>query len=230
MMSKSAFCLPLILCCTLSGASVEIDYSCANPFGTTNCRGSVGIGGFGSNQISAFAFVETSNQIETTSLIGPPGFVAVSARATVITLGESRPGVLRILESVADGAANGTAAGGSLRVGPYECRGQDPLGCSLNYGGPRWLPFVLGVPFEVGLSAYAVSLGDGTFVSGGGAFAFLKVEFYEIRQGCEDCLIAGAPVSVFDRDEVPEPNTLLVVSAGIALLFWRARRRRQSKD
>ena len=151
------------------------------------------IDGFGTTVITGSAFAEY------------PSPLSVSASATAIT-GESGPGFL-----VISGGGGGEFGGGSASIGPYSwnCNDSGCLASGFTFG--NLLPFTLGVPFQLDISAFASVLGSG---SGGANFTFSVFEAVNLGP----YTVKGASVTITDPPDVPEPATILLASGGLALL------------
>src|SRR5207244_1514162 len=146
-----------------------------------------GIAGLGSNNVSASAmalyFGGSCFQCP-----ADPFSISADASATVTTLGPVRAGFIEIF-----GFGSGEFGNGSGSVGGYS------FSCSLactpgNYLDGTPMPFTLGVPFEVNVSAFA------SFPNSGGSgqinFNFILFESVKPFEGFGP--IPGGSVTVFD--------------------------------
>jgi len=154
------------------------------------------IDGFGTDVITGSAFAQA------------PSPLSVSASFTAITA-ESGPGFLIIDKTLSGGG--GEFGGGSAVIGPYSWSCND-FGCitsGFHFGD--LLPFTLGVPFQVSISAFASPLGDG---SGAAYFAFSVFEAIDLGP----FVIKGSSVTITDPPAVPEPATMLLLGSGLVVL------------
>jgi hypothetical protein len=154
---------------------------------------------------------------------GPPdpSSISASAIANATTLGPVRSGFIEIT-----GSGSGESGVGSGSVGGYS------FGCSFSCspandlnGTP--LPFTLGVPFQIDVSAFASAFGEG---SGNISFQFSVFESILIPGFAP---LPGASVAVFDPPDVPEPATFAPLGVGllslVAIQFARRGRRRREQ-
>lgn len=159
---------------------------------------------FGATAVTGTA---TASYFGDTSL--DPGFLLASAHATAITLGPVRNGFIEIT----GGGGGESGGGGNVSIGGYSfacgSSGCSPAG---NFSGAD-LPFTLGVPFSVDISAAASSLGDGS-----GHINFQFSVFESIDLGFPFQPFKGASVSVSDPVDTPEPVAILLSGGGLALL------------
>jgi|SRR5579872_3065437 len=154
------------------------------------------IDGFGTTVITGSAFAEY------------PSPLSVDASNTAIASG-SGPGFL-----VINGGGGAEFGGGSASIGPYSWSCND-LGCTTSgftFGNP--LPFTLGVPFQVDISAFAFAQG-----SGSGTANFTFSAFEPVTLG--PFTFPGASVTIIDPPSVPEPATILLLGGGLALTVMR---------
>jgi len=143
-----------------------------------------------------------------------PGPLSAGTSATAITA-ESGPGFLIIT-----GGGGGEFGGGSASIGPYSWNCNDSGCITSGFTFGDLLPFTLGVPFQVDVSAYASPLG-----SGSGTANFTFSVFDEFNLG--PYTLKGASVTINDPPDVPEPATILLSSGGLALLAVTRRVRRR---
>ena len=137
-----------------------------------------------------------------------PSSISASASDISMTLGPVRPGFIQI-----DGGGGGEFGGGNVTIGAYSFN-CDSSGCSTpGYTFGDLLPFTLGVPFQVDISAFADSFGTG---SGNSYFDFSVFESVDL--GFPSTPFAGASVLVYDPPAVPEPATILLCAGGLAFL------------
>ena len=144
-----------------------------------------------------------------------PDSISASAEGTFMTSG---PVVQGFLEVTGIGGANEPGYA-DISIGSYnfEC---GTLGCILPMSGLP-LPFTLGVPFEISVSASAGYVNSETAEAGAGdvSFDFSLFESYAPYPGA--AATVGAEVETFEVTAtpatVPEPATLLPVCLG---LLW----------
>jgi hypothetical protein len=151
------------------------------------------IDGFGTTVITGNAFAEY------------PSPLSVNVSDTAIASG-SGLGFL-----VINGGGGGEFGGGSASIGPYSwtCNASGCITSGFTFGNT--LPFTLGVPFQVDISASASSLGGG---SGTANFTFSAFEAVILG----NYAIPGESVTITDPPVVPEPATILLLGGGLVLL------------
>ena len=137
-----------------------------------------------------------------------PSSISASATATSITLGPVRPGFIEI-----QGWGTGEYGGGNVTIGGYSFSCSDSGCAPQGYINQADLPFTLGVPFQINVSAFANSLNDG---SGNINFEFSLFESVDLGFGYAP--FAGESVLVYDPPAVPEPATILLCAGGLTLL------------
>lgn len=143
-----------------------------------------------------------------------PGFISASAEVTGSTLGLERPGFIEI-----SGNGAGAYGVGKGSVGSYDflCGEVCPLGGSVT------MPFTLGVPFTIDVSADAMILGI-TEGFGGIDFQFSLFESVVAFSGAP--AVPGASVTIYDpSSSVPEPATFAAVALGLILITASSRRK-----
>jgi hypothetical protein len=129
-----------------------------------------------------------------------PNFITASADATGITLGPVRTGFIEMT-----GIGAGVYGAGRVSIGNYSYLCGEV--CAIPEG--VWMPFTLGVPFNIDVSADAMILGP---VYGAGDIS-LQFSLFETT---------GASVVVYEAAAVPEPATLMAVGLGLFGLATRA--------
>ena len=187
--------LALLLIAALPAFSSTITNATLTGFETTTVSGSA----------IAFYFGNTSLD---------PNSIFASAHATGLTLGPVRSGFIEIT-----GSGFGEFGGGNGSIGGYS------FGCTAacspsNYLNGTPLPFTLGVPFQIDVSAFASSLGTG---SGNISFQF---SLFESASFPGFAAFPGEKVVIYDPPEAPEPATLMSVGLGLFSLATVYRRRR----
>lgn len=143
-------------------------------------------------------------------------FISASANAIGLTLGPVRDGFIAI--TAQGGANSGGASHGTVGSYTFGCT---DFGCSPanDFNGTKtWLPFTLGVPFQISVSAGASSIGWG---SGDILFSFSVAESVTPIPGYG--AYPGEAVTIYDPPAVPEPPTTLLCAGGLALLAARRR-------
>jgi hypothetical protein len=168
------------------------------------------ISGFGAYTVSATAQAYYYPGIGT-----DPGSIFTSAEATGLTLGPVRNGFIEMT-----GNGDGSYGNGHGSVGAYT------FGCSETcwgmYAVP--MPFTLGTPFAIDVSAFAEILGQ-TEGFGGIDFQFSLFESVTPLQGGQ--AFPGASVIIYDPPAAlsPEPATLAMVGFSLfGLAVWGRRR------
>jgi hypothetical protein len=151
-----------------------------------------------------------------------PSFISASADVTGLTLGPVRAGFIQITGNGAGAYGIGKGSVGSYNFGCGEV-------CPL--GGPIAMPFTLGVPFAIDVSADAMILGM-TKGFGGIDFQFSLFESVVAFAGAQ--AVPGASVMIYDpSSSVPEPATYTGVGLGLLGLAARdalnASRNRKSR-
>jgi PEP-CTERM motif len=160
------------------------------------------IGGFDTTTISGSA-----NAYYIICGISPcadPNFISASASAIATTLGPVRNGFIQF-----SGNGGGEFGSGSFSVGGYSF--QCGEFCPINQNP---LPFTLGVPFEVNVSANAHVLGG---IGGSGVISFQFSVFESILIPGFSA-VPGSKIVVFDPPSVPEPATFIAVGLGLLSL------------
>jgi hypothetical protein len=162
------------------------------------------ISGFSTTEVSASAMAYY-NPCGIPSFCGSdPTFLSASADVTGLTLGAERSGFLEI-------SGNGAGAYGTGRgsVGGYSflCGEVCPL------GAPIVMPFTLGVPFAIDVSADAMILG---ITEGFGVIDFQFSLFESVVAFAGAQPVPGAGVIIYDpSSSVPEPATFAAVALGL---------------
>jgi len=159
------------------------------------------IDGFGTTVITGSAFAEY------------PSPLSVNTSNTAITDG-SGLGFLII-----NGGGGGESGGGSASIGPYSWNCTDSGCITSGFTFGKALPFTLGIPFQVDISASAFAVESGT---GTANFTFSAYE--AVIQGSN--AFPGESVTITDPPSVPEPATILLFGGGLALLAVTRRIRR----
>ena len=171
------------------------------------------IDGFDTTVVTGIA---TASYFGDTSL--DPSSISVSTLASAITLGPVRPGFIEIL-----GSGTSESGGGTVTIGGYSFNCSD-FGCAPQSDIHQAdLPFTLGVPFQVNISAFANSLNDGSSIIN---FKFSLFESVDL--GFPFAPFKGESVLVYDPPAVPEPTTVFLCAGGLALLAVGRRIRRRS--
>lgn len=149
-------------------------------------------------------------------------FITASANATGLTLGPVRDGFIQ-LTALGTVESGGTAHG---TVGTYNfgCTASGCLPIDDFNNSKKWLPFTLGVPFQIDVSADASSIGSGSATI---AFSFSLAESVTPIPGYGT--YPGEAVTIYDPPAVPEPATMLLLAGGLALLpagrrIWNVRK------
>jgi hypothetical protein len=141
---------------------------------------------------------------------GDPYFISDSADAFAMTLGPVRSGYI-----VMTGIGSGEYGAGRVSVGNYSYLCGEV--CAIPNG--VWMPFTLGVPFDIDVSADAMILGP---VYGAGDIS-LQFSLFEST---------GASVVVYDAAvaAVPEPAMFMAVGLGLIFiwLFYGSRLRKKA--
>jgi hypothetical protein len=172
----------------------------APAFGTviTNAQ----ISGVGTDVVSASAQAFYLGGLGT-----DPGLISASTQVTGSTFGPVRPGFIQISGNGAGAYGAGTGSIGSYN---FLCGEVCPL------GAPVMMPFTLGVPFQIDVSADAMILGM-TQGFGGIDFQFSLFESLVVFTGAQP--ITGARVLIEDPSTaVPEPATVAAVALGLGFL------------
>ena len=144
-----------------------------------------------------------------------PFSISADASASLTTLGPVRAGFIEIF-----GFGGGEFGSGSGSVGGYS------FGCSFacspgNYLNGTPLPFTLGVPFQVNVSAIAGFPASG----GNGRMDFNFLLFESLEPSLEGFHTQpGVSVTVFEVSDLPEPATFAPVAMGLLGLIWAKRR------
>jgi hypothetical protein len=128
---------------------------------------------------------------------GDPYFISDSADVFAMTLGPVRSGYI-----VMTGNGSGEYGAGRVSVGNYSylCGEVCPIPNGV------WMPFTLGVPFDIDVSADAMILGP---VYGAGDIS-VQFSLFETT---------GASVVVYDAAAVPEPSMFTAVGWGLLLMM-----------
>jgi hypothetical protein len=135
-----------------------------------------------------------------------PSPLSVNASVTAIAAA-SGPGFI-----VISGGGGGEFGGGSASIGPYSWNCNDSGCVTSGFHFGDLLPFTLGVPFQVNISAFGSPVGNG---SGTANFTFSAFEAINLGP----FTIKGSSVSVTATDpQVPEPATVLLFCSGLTLL------------
>ena len=127
---------------------------------------------------------------------GDPNFLFASADVLAITLGPVRSGYIEMT-----GNGSGEYGAGRVSVGNYSylCGEVCPVPNGV------WMPFTLGVPFDIDVSADAIILGP---VYGAGTIT-LQFSLFEST---------GASVVVYDAAAVAVPEPAMFTAVGLGLL------------
>lgn len=189
--------LIIFLFVTLSGFADVITSRSLNGIGTTTVTGSAMVSYFGN----------TTND---------PGSTTISAEIEAITLGPIRPGFLEI-----SGGGGGEFGNATVRVGGYGSICGELCSAAL-IGSSFPIPFTLGVPFEISVSAFAT-----TFQHGSGEISFQFSLFEDfillppLAPGLPPQEIPGVGnnVAILAASSVPEPAILLPMGMGLLCLM-----------
>ena len=167
-----------------------------------------GIGGFGTTIVSASAEVFYGNYSPL-----DPLFLSTDASTGALTLGPLRNGFIEI-----NGSGGGEFGNGSGSVGSYTF-GCGQVTCSgILSGAP--VPFELGVPFTISVSAFAAEIG---MFGGSGDISF-QFSLFEVSP--INPMLPGAAVTIVGPLSLPEPATFAAVGLGLLGLakLYRVRR------
>ena len=166
------------------------------------------ISGFSTSLVSASARAYY-NPCQGSLCGSDPSVIYASADVTGLTLGPERAGFIEISLDGAGSYGSGTGSVGSYS---FQC------GEVCAPGAVDAMPFTLGVPFAIDVSAVAGMIGavEGF---GGIEFQFSLFESFVAFPGAQ--AIPGASVIVYDPVAVPEPSTLAAVGLGLLLLVRR---------
>jgi|GEM_PF-5269647 len=187
----------ILLLATLPAFASTVTSAEINGFDTTVVTGTAAVSYFGDTGLD-------------------PSSISASTMANAITLGPVRPGFIEIL-----GLGTSESGGGTVTIGGYSFSCSD-FGCA-----PQGeihqadLPFTLGVPFQINISAFANSLNDGSSIVN---FQFSLFESVDL--GFSFAPFASESVLVYDAPAVPEPATVFLCAGGLALLAVGRRIRR----
>ena len=140
---------------------------------------------------------------------------AMSGTATIdmygYTDGPVQPGYIEFFDENASTDGNGFQFM-TADIGGYRCSAPDPLACDLPFD--QLLPFTLGVPFAIDLSASASIFNFAT--QGASAFGEYGFSIYE-QASINGYLFQGPAVTIFDAATVPEPSSLTGIMIAMGL-------------